>query len=244
MNSKTVRSANKKPQRRGHDAVPQDSAASKVSARTAAEQTRRTRNRMITWVTGVAVALAATFGLYTVFNHANSSGSGAHAYQVGSPGIGAQAPGFSLSATSGGTVSLSSLRGRTVLLYFQEGLDCQPCWTQIQQLEAASAQVKAAGIDQVISITTNPVDLLSQRVKDMSLSTTVLSDPTMSVSDTYHANQYGMMGASADGHSFVLVGSTGKILWRADYGGAPNYTMDVSVTTLLADLKAGEAKTS
>jgi peroxiredoxin Q/BCP len=49
-----------------------------------------------------------------------------------------------------------------------------------------------------------------------------------------------MMGTSRDGHSFILVGPDGVIRWRADYGGAPDYTMDVPVTQLLANLKAGE----
>lgn len=238
MSSKTARSANKKIQ----DAAEPNAMSAKLAARTAAEASRGAKKKLISWVAGVAVALAATFGLYSVFHRANGGASTSYAYQAGSPGVGAQAPGFTLAATTGGTISLSSLRGKTVLLYFQEGLDCQPCWTQIQQLEAASAQVEAAGIDRVISITTDPVNLLAQRVKDMGLSTAILSDPSLSASTQYNANQYGMMGTSTDGHSFILVSPTGKVLWRADYGGAPNYTMDVPVSTLLAQLKAGEAK--
>jgi hypothetical protein len=42
-----------------------------------------------------------------------------------------------------------------------------------------------------------------------------------------------------DGHSFVLVGPDGVIRWRADYGGAPNYTMFLPTDRMLADL-AGE----
>lgn len=42
-----------------------------------------------------------------------------------------------------------------------------------------------------------------------------------------------------DGHSFVLVGSDGKIQWRADHAEAPKYTMYVPVTQLLADLETG-----
>ena len=34
-----------------------------------------------------------------------------------------------------------------------------------------------------------------------------------------------MMGNSRNGHSFVLVGPDGQISWRADYGGAPDYTV-------------------
>jgi len=70
----------------------------------------------------------------------------------------------------------------------------------------------------------------------------VLSDPTMAVSKAYHANDYGMMGNSRDGHTFILVGPDGTIRWRADYGGAPHYTMFVQPSQVLADLRAGESK--
>jgi len=59
------------------------------------------------------------------------------------------------------------------------------------------------------------------------------------VSRQYQMNQFGMMGDSRDGHSFVLIGPDGEILWRADYGGAPNYTMFVPVDILLEQMKAG-----
>lgn len=48
-----------------------------------------------------------------------------------------------------------------------------------------------------------------------------------------------MMGDSTAGHSFVLIGPDGEIQWRADYGGAPDYTMYLPVPKLLADLDAG-----
>jgi len=60
-------------------------------------------------------------------------------------------------------VSPGWLRGKTVLLYFQEGLMCQPCWHQISDMEAHAADVRAAGIDQIVSITTEPVDLIAHR---------------------------------------------------------------------------------
>ena len=47
-----------------------------------------------------------------------------------------------------------------------------------------------------------------------------------------------MMG-DRNGHSFILVGKDGRIRWRADYGGAPKYTMFVPDDRLLADLRAG-----
>lgn len=141
-------------------------------------------------------------------------------------------------------MSLAQFRGRTVLLYFQEGLTCQPCWTQLTALQAAHAQVQAAGISQIVSITTDPVNLLAQKARDMGITIPVLSDPNVAVSQSYHANAYGMMGTSYDGHTFILVGPTGKILWRADYGGAPNYTMYLPVSTLLRQMRAGELRAS
>jgi hypothetical protein len=65
-----------------------------------------------------------------------------------------------------------------------------------------------------------------------------LTDPTMAVIRAYEANKYGMMSKSRAGHTFVLVDGTGRIVWRADYGGAPNYTMHVSVEELFTDLQA------
>jgi peroxiredoxin Q/BCP len=141
--------------------------------------------------------------------------------------------------TDGKTFDLAGMRGKTVLLYFQEGIDCQPCWDQMKDIQANWSAFQALHIDQMVSITSDPLSALQQKVRDEGLTIPVLSDPTLSVSQTYTANQYGMMGTSRDGHTFILVGPDGQIVWRADYGGAPNYTMDVPVERLLADLRAG-----
>jgi peroxiredoxin len=190
----------------------------------------------------VLIALVAGAGLYWVYRSATHTASGTasgsgYPYAVGQPGVGAQAPAFTLASTAGGPIGLASLRDQNVLLYFQEGLSCQPCWDQIKDLEKHTADLKAAGIDKVVSITSDPVNLLTQKVHDMGLSTTVLSDPDLAVSTTYHANDYGMMGDSRDGHTFILVARGGSITWRADYGGAPKFTMFVPASGVLTDLR-------
>jgi peroxiredoxin len=116
---------------------------------------------------------------------------------------------------------------------------CQPCWDQLKDIEKDIGQFRALGIEEIVSITTDPLDVLEQKVADEALSTPVLSDPDLAVSRSYEANLYGMMGTSRDGHSFIAVGPDGKILWRADYGGAPNFTMYVPVPQLVADMRAG-----
>ena len=225
----------------GNSKTATGAAARKAERRTQelAQQTRQARRRTQRKILIAVVALAAVTGaLYAVFQHSNTPAKGG--YAVGSPGIGQAAPGFSLASNTGGTTSLAQFKGRSVLLYFQEGLTCQPCWDQLTDIQNNTAKLKAAGIDQVLSITTDPANLIAQKTTDMHLTTPVLSDPDLSVSAAYHANDYGMMGTSRDGHTFILIGPNGVIRWRADYGGAPNYTMDVPVTQLLADLNAGQ----
>ena len=215
-----------------------------AKAVTAARRSTTPRGRIWLWVAVAAVALLGLFVIYTTTSSTSHSAAPAERYQVGSPGIGAQAPDFTLpnaTAPPGGpaAVTLSGLRGKTTLLYFHEGLGCQPCWNQIRDLQADRAKLTAAGVDQLLTVTSGPGDLIAQKMRDDGLSAPALVDTDLGVSTRYQANQYGMMGTSTDGHSFVLVGPDGRIQWRADYGGAPNYTMYVGVDRLLADLTAG-----
>ena len=194
----------------------------------------------------VGLIVVLLVGLYVVYQAASkpdvSGPTPRSDYQVGSPGPGAKAPGFTLPAAHGGTVSLADYQGKNVLLYFHEGIGCQPCWDQIRDLETAGADLKAAGVDDLVAITTGPVDLIARKAQDDRLSAVSLADQDLSVSRAYEANKYGMMGNDRDGHSFILVGPDGTIRWRADYGGAPNYTMYVPVQRLLADVRAGDGK--
>lgn len=198
-------------------------------------------------VGGAIIALGVIFFLNSTGGSSGSSTStstgtgltGKYAFQVGSPGPGEQAPPITLPSTAGGTFDLASLHGKTVLLYFQEGLTCQPCWDQLKDIQSNIGQFHTLGINQIVSITTDPLDALNQKVADEGLSIPVLSDPSLAVSRAYTANGYGMMGASRDGHTFILVGPDGRIEWRADYGGAPNYTMYVPVPNLIADIRQG-----
>lgn len=205
---------------------------------------RRTRATSRIWFVVAIVAVGAIVGLYMLFRaggtETNSSAPPAGAaYAVGAPGPGEQAPDFTLSSTAGESVSLSDYRGKSVLLYFHEGLGCQPCWDQIRDLEKASDELKAAGIDELVTITSGPADLIGQKMADDDLASIALADVDLAVSQTYTTNKYGMMGDSRNGHTFILVGPDGRIEWRADYGGAPDYTMYVPVPQVLADMAAG-----
>jgi peroxiredoxin len=194
-------------------------------------------------VRALLVAAAVVVGFYFLSGSHDStgktSGSGQYPYAVGSPGPGQTALALNLPATTGGTFNLASYRGKqTVLLYFQEGLTCQPCWDQAMAIQKDAAKFHALGIGPIVSITTDPLNLLQQKASDEGISFPVLSDQGARYSTAWHTNRYQMMGmGDRDGHSFILIGKSGRILWRADYGGAPKYTMYVPDDVLLTQLR-------
>ncbi|MBW0090388.1 redoxin domain-containing protein [Pseudonocardia sp. KRD-184] len=207
-----------------------------------ARRSQRSRTPFVV-VGSVVLALVALFAVYTSSTTGDTVAS--DRYDVGDPGIGATAPDFVLpdvtAAAAGGpaaNVRLSDYRGETVLLYFHEGLGCQPCWDQIRDLEADPGLLASVGIDRLLTITSGPQDLIAQKMRDDGLTAPALADTGLAVSAQWEANRFGMMGNSRNGHTFVLVGPDGVIEWRADYGGPPNYTMYVPGSQLLDDLRA------
>ncbi len=193
-------------------------------------------------VVGLAVVVLLAIFLVANRDSDQQGTAGRYAFQVGDPGPGAKAPPIRLATTAGATFDLATPAGQTTLLYFQEGLGCQPCWDQLTDIQANLDRYRTLGITRVLSITTDPLDAIRRKVADMRITIPVAADPDLAVSRAYQANQHGMMGTSRDGHSFILVGSDGMIRWRADYGGAPDYTMYVPTESLLADLRAGLAR--
>jgi len=206
---------------------------------------RRSKSRRPLFITGGVIALAVV-ALFAVYSSSNGStktnlAAGQYRFAVGVPGPGQPAPPIVLPSTAGGNFDLASYKGKTVLLYFQEGIGCQPCWDQMRDIEARRIEFSAVGIDVFVTITSDSLDLITRKITQDGITGPVLADTDLAVSKTYDANSYGMMGDSTNGHSFIVVGPDGIIRWRADYGGAPDYTMFVPVVSLLADIQAGLA---
>ena len=206
----------------------------------------RGRGRLGTGAKAILIALAGVAALGVIFFVSNGGREGAGAalagrypFVVGDPGPGELAPPMSLPVAGGGTFDLEALRGETVLLYFQEGAMCQPCWDQLRDIERQWDRFEEMGIDRIVSISTDPLGVLERKGAIEDLSTPLLSDSDVRVSSAYTTNQYGMMGRGYNGHSFIVVGRDGVILWRADYGGPPQYTMYLPVPDLLSDMRRG-----
>jgi peroxiredoxin len=204
--------------------------------------TNRTTSRLVTLTIGAVAAAIVGVALFggpeaPEAGEIQTATSG-YAYQVGDPGVGRSAPPIQAEATTGG-FDLAAMDGQRVLLYFQEGLMCQPCWDQLTEIESRWPDVEALGIDTIASITTDELPALRQKVAIERITSPVIADPDRAVSERYSTLDYGMMGGSHNGHTFVVVGPDGTIEWRADYGGAPDYTMYLPVDALLTDLRTG-----
>lgn len=121
---------------------------------------------------------------------------------------------FSLVDYDGRTVSLKSLQGKNVLLFFNEGLMCYPaCWNQIVAFGKDTA-LKQAGVT-VLNITVDPKPQWADAIVKMpELATaTVLFDQDKKVSSTYGVLTLtsSMHRGQFPGHSYVLIDKTGVV---------------------------------
>lgn len=150
---------------------------------------------------------------------------------------GAVAPDFTLPGVNGVSFTLSSYRGKAnVLLFFNEGLSCAPCLTQMTELDQLNPQFTSLNIV-MVSITGDQLNLLSDWAHSSGPQYgRVLSDQSLTVSRAYDmlGPDKSMMPGSAPGHSFVLVNERGAIIWRQDYG---PYNMSVPNDQILAAVK-------
>ncbi len=143
---------------------------------------------------------------------------------------GGRAPGFTLTSTSGSSVSLSDFSGENVLLYFNEGVGCDACFYQMVDLEKNGQQLADAGIT-VLPIVANPPGQVQGEMDRFGLRTPFLIDADTAVSKAYGVLGKGMH-ANLPGHSFVLVDGSGRIRFAREYP-----SMYISTADLLAALK-------
>ena len=124
------------------------------------------------------------------------------------------APGFSLRTTAGTTVSLSDFRGRSVLLFFNEGAGCGSCTMQLAAIEKQRKEFDAAGLT-VLPIVMNTKEQIQPDLDQYKVTTPVLLDDG-TVSRAYKTLGKGMH-EGLPGHSFVLIDAQGVQRWYGEY---------------------------
>ena len=156
---------------------------------------------------------------------------------------GQQAPQFALaSVVNGSTFNLANYANKSdVLLFFNEGLSCSPCLQQMVDIDKDYSTFAKMGLT-VVSITTDSASSLGTWAHNNGISNMmVLSDSSSQVDNMYGttgANVGSMHPGMTPGHTFILVGKDGKILWREDYG---TTTMYVPMDQLVASVRSAMA---
>ncbi len=128
--------------------------------------------------------------------------------------VGSPAPDFQLTDHSGTTYSLADLKGKDVILFFNEGMMCYPaCWNQI----AALGSDERFKVDDVValSVVVDPTDQWQQAIEKM---------PELGVATVVHddgavvSSAYGMLNTNSSmhygqlpGHSYVVIDREGIV---------------------------------
>lgn len=124
------------------------------------------------------------------------------------------APGFTLSDTTGRSVSLADLHGRNVLLYFNEGAGCQSCLVQMAEIEKHTGTLDELDLV-VLPIVMNTREQILADMAANGVRTPFLLDDG-AVSAAYGALGIGMH-AGLPGHSFALIDADGTQRWFGAY---------------------------
>lgn len=175
------------------------------------------RARSLHWA-GVAAALIVVGG-GLFFTAARAMGQTAEPADARITLIeGQPAPDFALTSVAGQEVRLSDYRGKQpVLLYFQEGAMCSPCWRQMRELESNEARLDALNVV-LVTITVDPPEMLAgAALREDVEGMTILYDAQAQVSQEYQALYVSMHPGVRPGHAFVLIDAEGIIRWRQDY---------------------------
>ena len=132
--------------------------------------------------------------------------------------IGDEAPDFTLPADDGGTVTLSKLRGKKVLIYFYPKDDTPGCTTQACDLRDRMPDLKSEGAV-VLGISPDSVKSHVKFKRKFDLNFPLLADEDHKVAERYGAwaekNNYGIKSLGIVRSSF-LIDEQGRIadLWR------------------------------
>ncbi len=127
---------------------------------------------------------------------------------------GDKAPDFTLPTVDDGEFKLSEFRGKkNILLYFQEGIMCPPCWSQQVDLEMQQAEFDSMNTE-IVMITVDPPNALARTKAQYGIKSALLYDNALTASAMYGVLQDSMHPGERPGHVFVLVDKEGIIKWR------------------------------
>jgi len=198
----STKTAHRPQQSHGHRPPPSRRTRTEVrNAERAARARTEQRRRLLLWA-AVLLAVVTVIGaaLWSARDTSDASSR--------------PAPDFTLTDTDGDTVRLADLRGRNVVLYFNEGAGCQSCLLQMVDIERNADRFAAADVT-VLPIVMNSAEQIRADMTANGVRTPFLLD------DGTVAAAYGTLGKGMHeglpGHSFVLIDATGIQRWYGEY---------------------------
>lgn len=132
--------------------------------------------------------------------------------------VGKSAPDFTLENYKGEKVALSSLKGKNVILFFNEGLMCYPsCWNQIAAFGKDSELAKKAVVLNITVDLKNDWKQAIDKMPELALAT-VLFDSNQQISTAYGVLTLGssMHKGQFPGHSYVIIDKSGVVRFVKD----------------------------
>jgi thioredoxin-dependent peroxiredoxin len=120
---------------------------------------------------------------------------------------GAPAPDFTLTSDSGEEVTLSSLRGKPVVLYFYPRDDTPGCTTQACGVRDAYADLRATGAE-IFGISTDSEAAHAKFKTKYSLPFPLLADPEQTLGEAYGVSRE---GKTSYARSTVIVDADGNV---------------------------------
>ena len=132
--------------------------------------------------------------------------------------VGDKAPDFTMPTAGGGEVSLSGLKGRTVVLFFYPKADTPGCTKECIAFTAQLPDFSGAGAE-VIGVSKDPVAKLEKFRDKHGLKITLASDEPGSVVEAYGSwvekSMYGKKYMGIDRSTFVIDGDgVVRAAWR------------------------------
>lgn len=145
------------------------------------------------------------------------------------------APDFSLPSTTGKTISLADYKGKHILLFFNEGVMCSPCWQEISRLERFKDDFDTLNAV-IIPISVDDQKTWDPILKEEKITTPILIDSERKVTAMYKAlGTPSSMHDDRAGHTYVHITPDEKIHSSADF---PN--MNVPTNELIEHIKQAQ----
>jgi peroxiredoxin Q/BCP len=132
--------------------------------------------------------------------------------------VGTKAPSFSLPATDGREISLESLKGRKVVLYFYPKDDTKGCTLEAQNFQALKKDFAAAGTE-IVGISPDSLKSHDKFRAKYGLDLVLASDEAKAMLQAYgvwvEKNMYGVKYMGVE-RTTVLIDSEGRIahIWN------------------------------